>query len=482
MGTRTISLCLIVGNEAPLITRLLDSLKGCFDELCLVSAIGSQPADATEELVDIWCQENGRRFGFDDYWNAGTETLDDEPLDPNNPATWPHVDDFAAARNLSFSLATGDWLMWADADDIIAPEGPAIIRAAVADAALHGLDFIAVPYDVGGGRIVPRTRLIKRGMGLWLQAVHEDLWIDPARKAQKGIVAQVFWRHDTTCKDRTGNGPRNLRILKYATRSNWHNEFALHEELMGQGQLVEARAKGMALINAKAPDDECAFTLRMNMAKMADQFPEKLTWLLEAMKIMPNRRELYAMLAVIHLEAQNPAKALHYCRCMLAIPLPPVEARPRVFEMSLYAWLDAHIHAMVLRAAELANLPESQGGIARAEIIMRNLFADSGGHITLLFPVNGRLHQARMAKNAWLNQASNPAGIQVLFVSNAKSERERSFLEAEGESVFHAGDAESIAAGLEAATREAWGATVLTVTGDMVPVPGWDLGYEKEGK
>ena len=35
---------------------------------------------------------------------------------------FPWCDDFSAARNVSLSHATGDWLLWMDADDTILPE------------------------------------------------------------------------------------------------------------------------------------------------------------------------------------------------------------------------------------------------------------------------------------------------------------------------------------------------------------------------
>ena len=88
----TISLCMIVKNEAEVLARCLDSAGGIADEIIVVDT-GS--TDATKEIAGRY---TGRVYDFP--WN----------------------DDFAAARNFSFSRAEMDYCMWLDADDVIAPQ------------------------------------------------------------------------------------------------------------------------------------------------------------------------------------------------------------------------------------------------------------------------------------------------------------------------------------------------------------------------
>ena len=86
----TISLCIIVRNEENTIGCCLDSVKGIPDEIVIVDT-GS--TDRTKEIVEKYAD---RIFDF----------------------TW--IDDFAAARNLAFSQATMDYILWLDADDMLA--------------------------------------------------------------------------------------------------------------------------------------------------------------------------------------------------------------------------------------------------------------------------------------------------------------------------------------------------------------------------
>ena len=86
-----LSLCMIVRNEEDVLERCLNSVNSFIDEIIIVDT-GS--TDNTKNIA--------RKF---------TQNIYD--------FTW--IDDFSAARNFSFSKASGDYIMWLDADDIITP-------------------------------------------------------------------------------------------------------------------------------------------------------------------------------------------------------------------------------------------------------------------------------------------------------------------------------------------------------------------------
>lgn len=88
----TISLCMIVKDEEEVLARCLDSVKDAVDEIIIVDT-GS--TDATKSIA--------RRY---------TDKIYD----------FEWINDFAAARNESFSKATMDYQMWLDADDVVPPE------------------------------------------------------------------------------------------------------------------------------------------------------------------------------------------------------------------------------------------------------------------------------------------------------------------------------------------------------------------------
>ena len=88
----SVSLCMIVKNEEAVIGRCLESVQGMVDEIIIVDT-GSE--DRTKEIVERYTDKI-----YDFSWR----------------------DDFAAARNYSFSLASGDFILWLDADDYGAQE------------------------------------------------------------------------------------------------------------------------------------------------------------------------------------------------------------------------------------------------------------------------------------------------------------------------------------------------------------------------
>lgn len=88
----SISLCMIVKNEELVLNNALSSIKNIVDEIIIVDT-GS--TDKTKEIAAKYTDKI-----YDFVW----------------------CDDFAKARNYSFSKATCDYCMWLDADDILQVE------------------------------------------------------------------------------------------------------------------------------------------------------------------------------------------------------------------------------------------------------------------------------------------------------------------------------------------------------------------------
>lgn len=86
-----ISLCMIVKNEERNLARCLNSAKACVDEMIIVDT------GSTDNTVKIAEQFGAKIFHY--QWD----------------------EDFAAARNYSLDKATGDWILYLDADEELEP-------------------------------------------------------------------------------------------------------------------------------------------------------------------------------------------------------------------------------------------------------------------------------------------------------------------------------------------------------------------------
>jgi glycosyltransferase involved in cell wall biosynthesis/Flp pilus assembly protein TadD len=97
-----LTLCMIVRNEEERLGNCLESAKDVVDEIVIIDT------GSTDGTVDI-ARSYGAVLG-----------------------TFEWCDDFSAARNQSLQLATGDWIMWLDADDLMPAEFHQPIRSLVA--------------------------------------------------------------------------------------------------------------------------------------------------------------------------------------------------------------------------------------------------------------------------------------------------------------------------------------------------------------
>lgn len=152
----TISVCMIVKNEERILARCLDSLKGIADEIIIVDT-GS--TDATKQIA----------FGY-------TDKIYD----------YKWENDFAAARNFSFSKATGQYIYQADADEVIDEENRRKFIQ-LKEILLPEIDIVQMKYSgqLNHGTVYNfdeeyRPKLFKRLREfVWTDRVHESVRLMP---------------------------------------------------------------------------------------------------------------------------------------------------------------------------------------------------------------------------------------------------------------------------------------------------------------
>lgn len=178
----TISLCMIVKNEEAVLARCLESVKDLVDEIVIVDT------GSSDDTLRIAAQFTDQVHSF------------------------PWVDDFSAARNASFSKASGDYLLWLDADDVLLEQD----RAQFRDLWSHLPDSTSVvmmKYNTGfdeAGHVTYsyyRERIIKNSPELrWQGRVHEAI-------TPSGEI--LYWDCAVTHqKCHASDSDRNLRIFE----------------------------------------------------------------------------------------------------------------------------------------------------------------------------------------------------------------------------------------------------------------------------
>lgn len=176
----TLGLCMIVKDEAEVLARCLESVRGVFDEIYITDT-GSR-----DDTMRIAARFTPHIFQY--AWNY----------------------DFAAARNASFAHARTDYVIWLDADDVLRPSDRAALIAL--KPRLHEADAWFLRYDAcfdAHGNVTlyyRRERIVRRSCGfLWQGAVHETLLIGGRRAYADIAVTHLRGTHKES--------GRNLKIF-----------------------------------------------------------------------------------------------------------------------------------------------------------------------------------------------------------------------------------------------------------------------------
>jgi glycosyltransferase involved in cell wall biosynthesis len=179
---------MIVKNEELTLGRVLEAASTFCDELIVVDT------GSTDRTIEIARQAGARVEHFD----------------------W--VDDFAAARNYSFSFATKDWIFWLDADDVLPPETLAhgVKVKEVLDTLTCDIAFCPYIYakasDGSQALKQSRERFLRRSSNpQWIGRVHEVI-----NKAGEAFVMfpEFVVIHDTHADNMPRKQSRNIRIYE----------------------------------------------------------------------------------------------------------------------------------------------------------------------------------------------------------------------------------------------------------------------------
>jgi len=188
---RTISLCMIVRNEESKLANCLSSVADLVTEMIVVDT------GSTDRTKEVAVQGGAKVFDF------------------------PWVDDFAAARNESLRHATGEWILWLDADECFDEENRQRLGRLLHTLGDENRVYLMKQWSVreqvsGSALVVDHARLFRKQPGVgWRYRVHEQVLPALQASGAKLVFTDIVFRHSGY------QGPmlrkqkleRNLRLL-----------------------------------------------------------------------------------------------------------------------------------------------------------------------------------------------------------------------------------------------------------------------------
>lgn len=325
----TVSIAMIVKNEADHLGRCLQTLAGHVDEIVVVDT-GS--TDGTQALA----QRYGARL-FDFAWR----------------------DDFAAARQYAFDQATGAWVGWVDADDVVLGAEHICAQAATAPEPVGAFYWRYVAgRDRWGNATCEfwRERCVRNdGSFRWEGRIHEVLVAQ--RPWQTLRTPDVVVEHRSAPASGTAKSARNLAILEagYAASDPPSPRllYYLAREEAAAGRADEALTHFAEYLRIAPWDDEryLAQTQVADLLCAQERYGEAIDASLQALKVCPHWPNAYFALARCYYFLQDWHKVIHWSEVGRAMPAPdtlhivnPMEYR--------YNWIIYYTHALVRAGAE----------------------------------------------------------------------------------------------------------------------------------
>ena len=217
---KTLSVCLVVRNEARQIVDCMESIKVVADEIVVVDT-GS--ADNTVGLVTEWGRRNGALSAMK-ILPVGNRFHDSDG-----------DFDFGAAKTFAFQNATKDYVMWIDATDRISDQ--IMLKRRFIEVTFAKDVIITIPTRTPSGHAFNRLRIAQRDKSTMVGRIHEYMWVSDITGLSR-IHINVPIDNDKSTRDLS----RNLRLLKkeFDREPSARNAFYLGNTCFGMRKYDEA--------------------------------------------------------------------------------------------------------------------------------------------------------------------------------------------------------------------------------------------------
>src|SRR4051812_16927955 len=220
---QTLSLCMIVKDEEEMLPRSLAAVKPAVDEIIVVDT-GS--TDRPGEVAEAFGAK-----GLHHEW-AG---------------------DFAPARNVSLEAATGDWIVWLDADEVLVAEDAEKLRKLTGQTWREAFYLVETNFtgDIEDGTAVTHNALRvfrNRPEYRFKDRLHEQMAHNlPGYLAERVAHTQVRIEHYGylgVVRESKDKARRNLELLEKQTAEGVdtaYHKFNLGSEYLALGEFEKAR-------------------------------------------------------------------------------------------------------------------------------------------------------------------------------------------------------------------------------------------------
>lgn len=296
-----LSLAMIVKNEADYLDACLKSVSDHVDEIIIVDT------GSTDDTKKIAAKYGSKIYDF----------------------KW--VDDFSAPRNFSFSKATGDFILWLDADDVV--QHAEKLREVCNDAPKE-IDVIFLNYDyevAADGRVVTkhwRERLFRNnGSITWKGRLHETP-VD-TRRTGKARNEEVNIVHTAKPSRWSESSERNLRILTKQLEDETGNPdprtlFYLAAAHKGAGNFDNAKDLYKAYLKLSGWDEErsAAYIQLAEIYMQEQRQSDAIQAYLNSIKERPDLPMGYIGLGEVYALAGNNQRAIDWLKMALSKPEP----------------------------------------------------------------------------------------------------------------------------------------------------------------
>lgn len=291
----SVSLCMIVKNEEANLSDCLHSVGDLAGEIIIIDT------GSTDRTVEI-AQSCGARVEH---------------------FTW--IDDFAAARNESLRYATGDWILWLDADDRLSTASVNQFKNAVAMGQADAFRCQMISPLAGDNPSINHvyyTLLFKNHLGVQFEdPLHESVTESLLRQGASIAHTDICVEHSGYSGDPASlrrKAQRNTAILRRCVRREpqrpkWR--FHLGVSLYQLEDYHGAIEQFEMVVSHPAPDLNLnsqlykAYILLMSAYTTVPDIPRAESVLQQTLRLFPHRRHGWITAGMFYLRQNQPERA-----------------------------------------------------------------------------------------------------------------------------------------------------------------------------